>query len=132
MNSHCFFKANGSIKYNNIVKILIVGERTILNMETQVEGCVFLDWDQIYSTCYYLISAWRSDDDIYTRERERNFFNTSHLSSPSVLNISKNISAKKKNQINIFVYMYMYSILENAIELLLLIIKPKRVMKATQ
>lgn len=43
MNSHCLIKTNGNIKYSNIVKILILGEMTILNMETQAEGCIFLD-----------------------------------------------------------------------------------------
>lgn len=31
MNSHCLIKTNGNLKYNNIVNILILGERTILN-----------------------------------------------------------------------------------------------------
>jgi len=33
MKSHCLIKTKGNLKYNNIAKILISGEKTILNME---------------------------------------------------------------------------------------------------
>lgn len=43
MNSHCLIKTNGNLNYNNLVSILILGENKILNMETKVERCIFLD-----------------------------------------------------------------------------------------